>query len=1490
MDPTAQTYNGSSGDDSPPEGSFESDYMFGNGGNDTLKGGAGDDFLFGGTGNDTLSGGTNNDYINGESGNDLIKGENGFDSLYGDLGNDEIYGGLGSDTISGGADNDIIYVGDFAPEGQFDAAKWDDIASGDDGDDKIFGAGGNDKLYGDLGNDTISGGAGNDFITGDWGNDELNGNEGDDTFIGGTENDTISGGAGYDIATFSGNMADYTITDDDGFIIISGADGTDQVFDDVEELKFDDQSVISNHRPENLSDIDAAANAVSENAVNGAAVGLTANATDEENTAITYSLVAANPNDVSVQAFAIDAATGVVSVANAALLDFETTQSYTIRVRAEDADGMGSEKDFIINVLDGNDAPAAPTDANAAANSVAENAATGALVGITAQATDPNADGLTYALLDDAGGRFQIDAATGVVSVADGSLLDFEAQSSHTITVKASDGSLEGKTTSFTITLSNQNELHVQALTAGSDTFTANLGENWRISGLEGDDTITGNGLDDTLIGGAGDDVLNGASGNDVFEYAGTAEGFDAVTGGNGTDEIRAMTDGTVIGLKSIASLESISANGFGNVSIQGSAAANTLTFTSVTLTGITLIDGGGGNDAITGNTAANVIMGGAGDDTLNGAEGDDSFLYVGSDTGFDALTGGTGADAAKAMADGTVIGLKSIATLETITANGFANVGILGSAGGDTLNFTGVTLTGITLIDGGDGNDTITGNTAANVIAGGGGDDVLNGGDGDDVFLYGGATGGFDTVSGGVGVDTVKATADGTVIGLKSVGTLEAITADGFANVIIQGSSAADTLNFTGIAITGIGLIHGGAGNDTITGNVAANVIMGGAGDDTLNGGDGDDFIDYQGNGEGADAVTGGLGFDTIRAMADGTVIGLKSLATIEAISANGFANVSISGGTGADILNFTGIGLSGVSLISGGLSDDTLTGNIDANVISGDAGNDSLNGGDGDDVFLYQGIGDGFDTVTGGLGVDMIRATADGTIIGLRSISGVEAITADGHAGVIISGSSSADAINLSAATLTGIEGIFGGLGADTITGSAAGDVITGGAGNDTLNGGDGDDVFLTIGTADNFDSVSGGNGVDVIRATADNAVIGLTSVSGVEEISADGHAGVIVSGSTIADLLNFSGVTFTGIGGVFGGGGADTVTGSDAADSITGGAGNDTLNGGEGDDVFLTGGIGDGFDAVTGGNGTDTILATATGTIIGLTSVSGVEEVSANGFSGVKIGGSTGVDILNFANVTLTGITRIEAGASNDTVMGSGFADVIAGGAGNDTLSGGDGDDAFLVGGTGDGIDAVDGGAGLDTIRATAASTTIMLSSLANVEAITADGFSGVKITGSTAADTLDFSGTVLIGITQIEGGTGNDVLTGSAGNDVIFGGGGADTISGGAGADYFSFATHTDSDTTTSTDRILDFLQGQGDRIDLGKIDAQTNIAGDQAFAFIGSAAFGNLAGQLRYQVMGNGTTELLGDRDGNGLADFKVILTGAVDFVAADFML
>lgn len=81
--------------------------------------------------------------------------------------------------------------------------------------------------------------------------------------------------------------------------------------------------------------------------------------------------------------------------------------------------------------------PSAPQDTNNAANSVPEAAANGTLVGITAASTDPNGPPVTFSLTDSASGRFAINSSTGVVTVANGTLLNYETAANHTITSAA---------------------------------------------------------------------------------------------------------------------------------------------------------------------------------------------------------------------------------------------------------------------------------------------------------------------------------------------------------------------------------------------------------------------------------------------------------------------------------------------------------------------------------------------------------------------------------------------------------------------------------------------------------------------------------------------------------------------------------------------------------------------------------------------------------------------------------------------------------------------------------------------------------------------------------------------------------------------------------------------------------------------------------------------------------------------------------------------
>jgi serralysin len=123
--------------------------------------------------------------------------------------------------------------------------------------------------------------------------------------------------------------------------------------------------------------------------------------------------------------------------------------------------------------------------------------------------------------------------------------------------------------------------------------------------------------------------------------------------------------------------------------------------------------------------------------------------------------------------------------------------------------------------------------------------------------------------------------------------------------------------------------------------------------------------------------------------------------------------------------------------------------------------------------------------------------------------------------------------------------------------------------------------------------------------------------------------------------------------------------------------------------------------------------------------------------------------------------------------------------------------------------------------------------------------------------------------------LRGLAGDDVLRGLLGNDTLVGGAGNDELSGGAGNDTFVF------EELGTGDRVMDW--NAGDKIDLRAIDAVVG-GRDNAFTFIGSANFSNVAGQLRYQ---NGV--LQGDVDGNGSVDFAVTLTGSPALTATDIL-
>ncbi|MDC8448276.1 MAG: DUF4347 domain-containing protein [Nitrospira sp.] len=198
------------------------------------------------------------------------------------------------------------------------------------------------------------------------------------------------------------------------------------------------------------TDLALSANTVAENAATGTVVGTVSGTDPDAGDTKTYSLT-----DNAGGRFAINSATGVITVANGTLLDYESTPSHDVIVRVTDSGGLTYDEMFTINLTNVNDAP---TDLSLSANTVAENAANGTVVG-TVTGTDPDSgDTKSYSLTDAAGGRFAIDSATGVITVADGTLLNYENTSSHDVTVRVTDSGGLTYDETFTINLTDVNE------------------------------------------------------------------------------------------------------------------------------------------------------------------------------------------------------------------------------------------------------------------------------------------------------------------------------------------------------------------------------------------------------------------------------------------------------------------------------------------------------------------------------------------------------------------------------------------------------------------------------------------------------------------------------------------------------------------------------------------------------------------------------------------------------------------------------------------------------------------------------------------------------------------------------------------------------------------------------------------------------------------------------------------------------------------------
>jgi Peptidase M10 serralysin C terminal len=435
--------------------------------------------------------------------------------------------------------------------------------------------------------------------------------------------------------------------------------------------------------------------------------------------------------------------------------------------------------------------------------------------------------------------------------------------------------------------------------------------------------------------------------------------------------------------------------------------------------------------------------------------------------------------------------------------------------------------------------------------------------------------------------------------------------------------------------------------------------------------------------------------------------------------------------------------------------------------------------------------------------------------------------------------------------------------------------------------------------------------GNGLDVSETTlgtkssvavgASGAVHGRSTVSDAAGLSM-AHGGVIRNAGSITaeapagtavgvDVLTFKG--------------AVSITNSGTITAGVGGVSSIGLRSAAATTLTNTGTI-FGFDR-------SIVLTTNSGTIKNSGTISGQVEFSS--------------DTDTFTDF----IGRKHGHVNGDIDMGGGD-DIFVGGKFDETVRDGDGFDIYRLGGGADTVklysgltfdtatDQFDGGAGSDWIDATnytVGGLKINLDSAAHslpswttagaqlIQGTDTDRVIGFENVRATNSDDVILGNSA---VNTIEARSGADIIETYAGNDTIFAGDGADSITGGLGADQIYLgASDASADTvfynsiaesgtkTATRDVIHDFEVGI-DKIDLFVLDANTKngTATNEAFNYLGmfqnfTSAGAASAGELRANWVG-GNTVVEGDVNGDGRADFSIVLEGNLTISASDFIL
>jgi Ca2+-binding RTX toxin-like protein len=136
------------------------------------------------------------------------------------------------------------------------------------------------------------------------------------------------------------------------------------------------------------------------------------------------------------------------------------------------------------------------------------------------------------------------------------------------------------------------------------------------------------------------------------------------------------------------------------------------------------------------------------------------------------------------------------------------------------------------------------------------------------------------------------------------------------------------------------------------------------------------------------------------------------------------------------------------------------------------------------------------------------------------------------------------------------------------------------------------------------------------------------------------------------------------------------------------------------------------------------------------------------------------------------------------------------------------------------------------------------------------------------------------------TTVTGGIADDTIVAGSGKDLIIGGLGGDRLTGGGGRDIFRYLSINDSlPGKSNRDVITDFKRGQGDRIDLRRIDADPGRKGNQSLSFVTGQSFSGAGGEVIFQ-----SGRLQVDISGDMRPDMEIQLLGVRTFQASSLIM